>query len=280
MTRLAGQVDLLALAFARPDALYPPGGELAGTGLQFQFPTATLRQAVRRMKDRNPKLRVLVSVGGSAYRRWDRYDEHALARLVRDIGADGIDLDYEPAEPGCAASGGRVACRTDGEWTALVRRTRAVLPRPLLLTVPAWSVGAYGEGQWADARPRSPWTGSMLGLLRSPEAAMIDLVSIMSYDAGPDYDPIEALAAYRRVWQGPLAVGIQVLPSEIPGPRFTVAHTRALLRQAVADPRVGAMLYGFNLAPPGPVTADNPDAAMLAAEICRALGRSGCGRSR
>ncbi len=279
IARLPGYVGILALGFARPDMIYPEGGELSGSGLQFPFAAPFLREAIATLKKRNPRTRVVVSVGGANYGRWDRYDAAALARLVRDIGADGVDLDYEPSDPGCAAAAGRVACRSDATWTALVARTRAALPRPLLLTVPGWSVGAYGEGAWAAARPPSPWTGSMLALLRAPEAAAIDLVSIMGYDAGPAFDPVEAFRAYRHHWRGPLAVGVQVLPSEVAGsPRFTPAYAGRLLDQVTRDPLAGAMLYGLRLTPPGAVGADNPDAAILASTICRGLGARGCER--
>lgn len=106
---------------------------------------------------------------------------------------------------------------------------RAALPRPALLTVPRWSVGAYGEGAWAQAEPRSPWTGSMLALLRSPAGAMIDLVSLMAYDTGPRLDPAKALAAYRAAWPGPVLMGASVADG-------------AGWLQASPD---GAMLYGW-----------------------------------
>lgn len=275
IARLPGYVSMVALGFARPDMIYPEGGELSGSGLQFPYSTAFLRAAIKTLKARNPRTRVLVSVGGANYGRWDRYDEAALARLVRDLGADGVDLDFEPAQPDCRSNGARIACRSDTTWLELVARTRAALPRPLLLTVPGWSVGAFGEGAWAGSRPPSPWTGSMLALLRSKEAAKIDLVTIMGYDAGPAFDPVEAFRAYRHHWRGPLAVGIQVLPSEVSGSlRFTAAYAGALLGAVTADPAAGAMLYAFGLAPPGGEA--RAEAALLATTICRGLGARGC----
>src|SRR5690606_20879920 len=150
---------------------------------------------------------------------------------VRDIGADGVDIDFEPSNPDCRRGGDeRIACRSDARWQEYVSRLRAVLPRPFLLTVPGWSVGAYGEGRFADARPPSPWTGSMLSLLRSDQAANLDLVSIMAYDAGPAFDPLEALAAYREHWKGPLALGVQVMPPIHGGPRMTADAARSLMK--------------------------------------------------
>lgn len=279
LARLHPAIDLLILGFARPDAIYPPDGELRGSGLEFRFPTAVLRQGIRLAKARNPRLKVLLAVGGANYRRWDRLDVAALARLVGELGADGIDLDYEPGEPGCDRRDGRIACRSDASWRDLVGRFRAVLPRPHLLTVPGWSVGAYGEGRWTQSRPGSPWTGSMLTLLRSPEAAQIDLVSIMAYDAGPSFDPVEAYAAYRHYWKGPLALGFQVMPSAVPGPRTTLdAVDRQIAGIRALDPRAGAMLYALNETPPGSVGPDNPDAPLLLQQICRSFGRASCGR--
>ncbi len=204
-----------------------------------------LKQAIALLKARQPDIRVLLAVGGATYHGWDKLDEAALARLVRDLGADGVDFDFEPTDPRCIAVQGRMRCADDVLSVSLVRRLRAALPRPAVLSAAGWSVGAYGEGAFAGAPPRSPWTGAMLALLRSPAAAELDLVSIMSYDAGPSYRPAQAFRAYRAVWKGPLALGIAVMPSTNGGPRFTIDTTARTLAEVLSDPGAGAMLYAL-----------------------------------
>lgn len=235
-----------------------------------------LKDAVAALKARHPATRVLLAVGGATYGNWDGLDTAALARLVTDLGADGVDIDFEPSRPACLIRADRVRCASDATWIALVRQMREALPRPQVISVAGWSVGAYGEGAFAHAPPPSPWRGSMLGLLRAPEAAMIDLVAIMSYDAGPLYQPLEAFRAYRALWRGPLALGFAVLPPTQGEARQSLAGIAAQLGKLRADPQAGAMLYALNLTPPGPPGPDNPDAAALTTAICVSLDLGDC----
>lgn len=277
IARMPGYVNVLILSFAKPDLVYRGDLDLSGTGLQYRIPGPMLRDAVALLKRRQPATRVLLAVGGWGYWGWSALDEGALAALVRDLGVDGIDVDYEPQDPGCAPTrDGRIRCLSDRVWIGLVERLRRAFPRPMLLSVPGWSVGAYGEGEWKDAVPRSPWTGSMLALLRSPAAAHIDHVSIMSYDAGLSYDAAEAFRAYRRHWRGPLTLGVQVAFDNARVPRHTLETARRFAAIARADPRGGVMLYALQVVPPGRVGADNPDYRLLAATICDVLNPGRC----
>ena len=189
LARLPGFIDTVLLGFAKPDMAYKGDLDLSRTGLQYPFPGRVLKEAIGVLKTRHPGTRVLIAVGGSGYNGgWGRLDDSAIGRLGRDLGADGIDIDYEPPSPGCRREREQVVCASDRTWIDLVKRFRVVLPRPAVLTVPGWSVGAYGEGDFAQDPPRSPFTGVMLGLLRSPVAREIDAISIMGYDAGPSFD--------------------------------------------------------------------------------------------
>lgn len=277
LARVPGFVDIVALAFARPDLVYAGDLDLSGTGLQYPYAGAVLRDAIALLKRRNPGTRVVISVGGSGWSAgWSGFDEHALARLVRDLGADGVDLDYEPEDPQCAPTGGRIVCASHAAWIDYITRVRAAMPRPLLLTVPAWSVGAYGEGRFAADEPASPWTGSMLSVLRSAAAREIDIVSVMAYDAGPRFDPARAFAAYRAVWDGPLLLGVAVRPADPGSPVPTADGVEHLMAGVRADPRAGAMLYALRVCAPETGCAPGADEAALAQAICRGLSRKGC----
>lgn len=278
LARIPGFIDLVALAFARPDLVYEGGLDLARTGLEYRYSGMVLRDSIRLLKQRNPRTRVIISVGGSGWSNgWHRFDEHALARLVRDLEADGVDLDFEPKDPGCAtAKSGRIVCASYEEWIDLITRIRAVMPRPLLLTVPAWSVGAYGEGRFAAEAPRSPWTGSMLGVLRSPAAREIDLVSVMAYDAGPLYDAERAFAAYRAVWKGKLLHGIAVRPVDPASPVVSVVDVGRRMNAVRRDPHGGAMLYALRSCAPEANCPPGETEEALARAICLGLSLDGC----
>jgi chitinase len=196
----------------------------------------------------------------------------AIAALVRDLGLDGMDIDYEPRNPFCAGVGGRVSCATDARWETIVRESRAALPRPLLLTASVWSVGAYGEGDFAASRPQSRYTGFSLAILRSKLAGALDLLLINGYDAGPGFDPLEAFRAYRAVWPGRLALGVAVRRKGGTGPFPTVAKAEALAREVARDPWGGMMLYPLLAMPEG----GGPSASDLAGALCRGLGIADC----
>ena len=279
LARLPGYITHVALSFAKPDMVYPGNLELKDTGLQYPYSGTVLKQAIALLKERNPQTKVLISVGGSGYTNWDQMDVVAIARLVKDLDADGIDMDYEPANPGCAASYGKIHCGDDFNSIRFLERLRDALPRPLTISTTLWSVGAYGEGEFANALPPSPWRGVALAMLRSPAATDLDQVTIMAYDAGPAFKPDQAFKAYRQYWKGPLALGIAVMPGTSGGPRYTIETTSRTLRAVLPDPQAGAMLYALREVPPGPTSPDNPDYRALSVAICVTLDLEDCAAS-
>jgi chitinase len=276
LARLPEYIDLVLLAFAKPDAVYRGNFDISGTGLEYRMTGQVLRDAILLLKHRHAGTRVLLSVGGAAYRRWDHFNLPGIVAFVRDFGLDGMDIDYEPADPRCdIGPDSLIGCATDQMWSSIVRQTRVALRRPLLLTASVWSVGAYGEGMFGTSRPHSPYTGIMLPLLHSPRAADLDLLSINAYDAGSLFDPLEAFRAYRAVWAGPLALGLEVQWSGGAGPFQSVAEAETLAREIVKDPRGGMMLYPL-LAMPEGGPANRPSGGVLAGALCRGMGLAGC----
>ncbi len=276
IARLPTSIDVVMLAFARPDLIYRNDLDLAGTGLEYRIDGATLRDAIALLRRRKPEIRVLLSVGGAVYRSWGRLNVEGLVGLVRDLGLDGIDWDYELGNPDCHMGvGGKIACATDQNWQRLVMQGRRAFPRPALMTVSVWSVGAYGEGEFRQSRPRSRYTGSMLGVLRAAWATEIDLVSINAYDAGPDFSPMEAFRAYRAVWPGRLALGVEVRYAGGAGPFHTLTQAETLTRAVMRDPFGGMMLYALLMRPP-PDGGISPDGPALAEAVCRGMARAGC----
>lgn len=277
IARLPGYITHLALAFVRPDMTYEGGLDLKGTGFEYPYSGAVLKKAIQLLKARVPTMKVLVSVGGWNYPAWDRLNVEGIARLVKDLGADGVDIDYETHTPACARGrGGRVSCPSDALTTKIVEDIRRALPRPFVVSATGWSVGAYGEGAFAAAGPQGPYAGVSLVLLRPPVSEALDLVSIMSYDAGPAFRPDEAFRAYRTYWKGPLALGIEVMPGSEGSPRFTLDYTARTLAMVMGDPRAGAMLYALREVPPGPPGPDNPDYRALAVAICVTMNLKDC----
>lgn len=273
-TRLANlppYYGIVVLAFAKPDMAYPAPGALSGTGLGLPFDAAVLRDAIALR--RAAGTRVLLGLGGATYTGWDRLDHVAVARLVRDLGLDGVEIDYEPPDPGCRRDpDARMRCPTDARFASIVTQLRGALPRPALLGIDIMSNGAYGEGRWRDAVPTSGYTGSALSVLRSPAAAQLDLVLLMAYNAGRHYDATAAFDAVRAIWPGPLYLGLRMPPDETGG-SLTLAEAERRIRHAAADPAAGVYLYTLQTpADPG----GGPTAAQLSVIACTVMRGPQC----
>lgn len=277
LARLPAYVGVVDLAFAKPDLDYAGGLDLSHTGLEYRFDGRVLHNAIAFLRARLPGTHVLLSIGGSAYHDWNALHAAAIARLVHDLDADGVDIDYEPRHPGCGLRADHaIHCASDAMWPYIVRQLRTVLPRPAILTATVWSVGAYGEGTFWDTGPASRYTGLMLRFLRSPEATQLDLLTINAYDAGPSFDPMQAFRAYRAVWPGLLALGLAVQRSKGIGPFYTAAEAELLAREVSHDPLGAMMVYPLLGTPDGAGSENLPTGRGLAKAICRGLAGSGC----
>ncbi len=277
LASLPAYITVVNLAFARPDLVYEGDLDLSRTGLEYRYSGRILLDSIALLKSRHPGTRVLLSVGGSAYENWAHFDEAAAARLVHDLGVDGIDLDFEPRDPGCIAGPDQlIRCRTDWAWSNLVARIRAVLPRPFVLTAAVWSVGAYGEDEFRGAQPGGRYTGLMLRFLRSPQAAQLDMLSIDAYDAGARFDPLQAFQAYRSVWPGMLSLGLAVQRTGGSGPFYTASEASELAHAVARDARGGMMLYPLLAVPEGPGSTSRPDGRALALAMCLGMDLSDC----
>lgn len=280
LASLPAYITVVDLAFVRPDLVYRGELDISQTGLEYRSSGQILHDAIALLKFRHPDTRVLLSVGGAAYTHWSALDVDALVRLTHDLGADGVDIDYESRHPGCnAAADGQIHCQTDVILDRIVGQLRSALPRPALLTAAVWSVGAYGEGDYRLALPLSRYTGFMLNLLHSRTVSDLDLLSIQAYDAGPQFDPLQAWHAYRALWRGALALGVAVQRDDGAGPYPTLAEAEALARTIASYPLGGMMIYPILGIPDGRGSANLPDGLGLAKAICRGMNLSRCGSS-
>jgi chitinase len=276
LARLPGYINLVLLAFAKPDAIYRGDLDISRTGLEYRMPGNVLHEAIMMLKQSHPSTRVLLSVGGAAYRRWDHMALSPIAALLRDFNLDGVDIDFEPSDPQCEmGANGEIECATDQTWDRIVDQIRSVVPRPLLVTASVWSVGAYGEGDYTRSQPRTSYTGVMLPLLRTARATDLDLLSINAYDAGPRFDPMESFRAYRLVWPGRLALGMEVQWASGTGPFQSAGTAEALASEILKDPLGGIMLYPLLALPEGG-PLDRPTGSDLARALCRGLGFTAC----
>jgi len=278
LANLPRHVNMVMLAFMKPDSQYQGSLNLAGTGLEFSYDGITLKRTLRALKARNPQTKILISVGGAEYDDWSKVNASSIAQFVNDFELDGVDIDFEPENMACTiGSEKHVLCTNGNLLTDAVNSLRSAMPRPRMLTLTAFHVGAYGEGRWRNAKPTGfPLYGYALPFLQSEEAGNIDLLGLMAYDAGKECDPLEAYLAYRKWFEGPILIGVSVPPESWGGHIYSVSSTETMLKDLLEAGADGAFLWSLQKKPTVAPDKDMPDAAMLIGTICRALDFPTC----
>ena len=60
----------------------------------------------------------------------------------------------------CSNPGNIPTCNTDALFQSVITTLRAAVPRPMVLSLAAYSIGAYGWGTYATAQPIGSHTGA------------------------------------------------------------------------------------------------------------------------
>ena len=226
------------LAFAKPDTTYVKGSNAfdeTTSGLQFveeatksdgtkkqltAQQTQDLINNIAALKARGTQ--VYIAIGGWTYSQgssWTNFSPSHVVDLALDLGASGVDIDWEPSSSTCNKQGpATFACSTDPQIMGIVSslyneiQTRGV---NLKISIAAFSTGAYyvlgspfeeGKVQWG-----SPYGGVDYNVCKQ-DGYMLDHVNLMAYDAGSYYDPREGYEAYKAIYSGPINVGTEVAP--------------------------------------------------------------------
>ncbi|KAI8475983.1 MAG: glycoside hydrolase superfamily [Monoraphidium minutum] len=276
LANIPAYVNVVVVSFAQPDCTYVKGSYvLSGTGLSFSSDALVVRDAISALKARQPNTRVLLAVGGATYTNFAALNAQCVKDLVTDFGFDGADLDWEPSTAACAATGGKVSCPTDAEGVAAVTALREKLPKgQYLLSTASFHVGVYGEGAFAASKPASGYMGINLAMARSPAGQSLDLINIMSYDAGnlasTGFDPKESLRAHRAAWPtSALALGVEVPPEAWGGNVVTLDQVADLSAYTMANGGNGMMIWSLH-------KGGSPSAQAILTKACTVLGMAGC----
>ncbi len=254
-------VTHLMISFVKPDAIYHGNLDLSGTGLNLPYSGNTLKEAVKAAKQKNPSLRVLLAVGGATYHHWESLNVNALTQLIIDLELDGIDIDYEAPEP----DGGLVKQITE--------KLHKALPQDKELTMAVMHVAAYGRDEWIYSQPTgSVWTGFLHEIL--PALNDIDMINVMSYDAGSSYNVLEAYQAFDFYYHDVIAMGMQVPPEAWGDHVWTVSKVESMAGDLVVNSQTdGLMLWSMHKQN-DQVSDTNPDfpsANLLASTACNSL---------
>lgn len=216
------------LSFVTPNCMYTKGQKSwVGTGLEFTDSFLAITGAISLLHIQGAK--VLLSVGGAAYGNWKDFDFRlaALLALVEDLGCDGIEIDYE----------GDNAKATELES---IFKTCSRIPDKLEVWLAGFSVGAYQNNE----PPQSKFTGLSIPAVQR-YAYLIDGINIMSYDAGPSFDPIQSYKAYRAIFKGPINIGMEVPPEAWGGHVLTTDEIKKIVAFAKTEKNTGICIWSI-----------------------------------
>lgn len=199
-------VDCVNIAFADPKMSFTPG-TFSGTGLQFSQDFYVVAQAITILKSKG--VTVMLSVGGGAY--WSqsisfssqlvgvstkRVDDLVAnwVKLMTALGCDGIDVDWEV---------GYNDSKSLTQTISALGNAREIY-KNMKISFAGFSTGAYGNDNSGDI-----YKGMSIDAMYTC-GDLVDWINIMTYDAGPTFDPLGALDCYRIYYKGPLNIGFEV----------------------------------------------------------------------
>ncbi len=272
LANLPSYVNIVNLSFMKPDVTYAGDLDISGTGMDLPYDGSVLQDALAALRKKNPKAKILISVGGgtASLSSWSSLNEAAIAQFVADFDLDGVDIDFEPSDPQCTFSGGAVSCQTDAQFLDIVTRFRAVLPSPNLLTIAASGVGAYGQGDFVNSQPAWSGCGVTVNLLLSTVGKTLDIVNIMSYDVDiPPYSPKEALRAFQSIYDGKIVLGLEIYPEADGDHKLTISEVDSLADYVIKRKAAGLMIWHLHKTPTGTISASNPDPDLVGKEVCK-----------
>jgi chitinase len=253
-------VTQVVISFFKPGATYGGGVTFEGTGLSFSVPAQVIKDSISILKTRNPNTKVLLSVGGATYDDWTNLNAGAAAAFVAEFELDGIDIDFEPQGANCRAINGKISCSTDDLYISSVTSLWQALPAEKILTAAVYSVGAYGEGSYADAQPQGGYTGVSINMLESV-GNLLNSINIMAYDAGVAFDPKLAYQAYSTYYSGPIQLGMQIPPESWGGHALTMAEATVLSMYVKDNGGSGMMLWAL-------MKSGSPSAQEVSRDVC------------
>jgi hypothetical protein len=190
LAKIDKPIDVVFLSFVHPDCKYKKSqGTWAGTGLDFSVDFQVIRQAIQILKKKG--IKVLLAVGGASY-GFDVFNHKSVAELMYDLELDGIDIDWEPVEGVADAA----------KFGPILEQAKQYCVSGQLLTAAVFGYGALPPQQGDLYR------GVNLEGLKS-HGHLLDMISIMAYDGGKEFDVIKSYTSYQQ-FKRKILLGFQV----------------------------------------------------------------------
>lgn len=238
VAKLDPRIGVVYICFAQAANMnYSRGrNSFSGTGLQFSQDFWVVKSAIAKLKARG--VVVMLSVGGASYPfTKDSANICGCADLALDLGCSGIDIDWEPADPG----------RDSWQFGHIIEAFRNALWDGAKLSAAVWSTGAHPVSDGG-------YSGMNISGLKS-NGGMLDWINIMAYDAGTGYDAVDACRRYRSIYSGPLYLGFCIGQQGWGGALLSEKNVSDGLAYLTYDaPRNGIFIWSYQKDPGGTPT--------------------------
>lgn len=233
---LNSKITHLIFSFINPNCSYIKGSNSwSGSGVSFSSDFSVIKAGIALLKKNNPNIKVQFAVGGATYSFPSStvIGSHleSIRDFIDDIGADGIDLDFEETDSSKFAS-------------ILKFATNVFKSSSYILSVASWSVGCYGTGSYKNSLPSSAHTGMNLSGIQT-YGNQLAYINLMSYDAGDTYSPTEAFDSVRSVYSGPIAMGFEVGTQGWGGHLLSQQELSSSIAHVKKDQKGGIMIWSL-----------------------------------
>ena len=225
---VSAPINIVVLSFAYPDCKYTKGSNtFEGTGLEFSNKVSDVKNTIMQLHTKG--IIVMLGVGGATFVNWDGVNYKALSDLASDLGVDGIDIDWEPADNR----------RNPNDLSGIIKKMREIFPNGLI------SLAGYGAGAYTTNVNDLRGINSV-GI--KSDGDKLDFINIMSYDSGDyetSYKPIDSFNAYRAIYKGPLLLGFQSPPEGWGSGKITLDLVKKYTTVIAQDPNAGAFMWSY-----------------------------------
>ncbi len=263
LANLPSYIDTLLIAFGDPHMTYKKGSFASSrdtTGLDFLAPMQTVKELIKLAKKNNPRLKVLLSVGGWSFNdRWVLgVNFQNIVDIVEDFGFDGVDIDHETSGEcyGWVANRGdneNIKCQSDAELINIFTTFRKLLPKHQLLTAATWSIGCYGIREYPanenKPEPSASSTAKFVNPLRTA-GLLLDEIFIMSYDATKEFNYQNSANCYKQIYNGPISIGLEVPPEAWPKDEtahvLTPQEAQEIARYTLRDDKLNIFIWSLH----------------------------------
>lgn len=190
LSKITKPIDQVFLSFVNPNCTYKKGQyNWNGTGLNFSSDFKVVKEAIQMLQTQG--IKVLLAVGGASY-AFINYSPQNCTDLMSDLGCDGIDIDWEPAD----------GIKSANQLGTIIATTRQIIGGKKFLSLAGFSTGCL------DPNGDTYRGMNIQGIKEAGH--LLDQINVMAYDAGRGFDTKTAYDAFRKYFSKSLALGFEV----------------------------------------------------------------------